>query len=59
MVRGNYKPSSEVPMHTAVLRARPDVKATVHTHAMNATIMAMGDDAELNQLLRHSVNLCQ
>lgn len=40
---GPYKPSSEVPMHTAVMRARPDVKATVHTHAMFATIMAMGD----------------
>lgn len=39
---GNFKPSSEVPMHTAVMRARPDVKATVHTHAMFATIMAMG-----------------
>lgn len=37
-------------MHTAVLRARPDVKATVHTHAMNATIMAMGDDAELKPI---------
>ena len=42
---GPYKPSSEVPMHTAVLRARPDVKATVHTHAMFATIMAMGDES--------------
>ena len=49
-LEGNYKPSSEVPMHTAVLRARPDVKATVHTHAMNATIMAMGDDAELKPI---------
>ena len=39
-LEGNYKPSSEVPMHTAVLRARPDIKATVHTHAMFATIMA-------------------
>ena len=38
---GPYKPSSEVPMHTAVLRARPDIKATVHTHGMFATIMAM------------------
>ena len=41
---GPYKPSSEVPMHTAVMRARPDVKATVHTHAMFATIMAMGKE---------------
>jgi len=41
---GTYKPSSEVPMHTAVLRARPDIKATVHTHGMFATIMAMSDE---------------
>ena len=31
-LEGNYKPSSEVPMHTAVMRARPDVRASVHTH---------------------------
>lgn len=48
-LEGNYKPSSEVPMHTAVLRARPDVKATVHTHAMFATIMAM-EDKELQPI---------
>lgn len=47
---GKYKPSSEVPMHIAVMNARPDVKATVHTHAMFATIMAMGDDAELRPI---------
>lgn len=46
-LEGPYKPSSEVPMHTAVMRARPDVKATVHTHSMFATIMAMGDSPEL------------
>lgn len=47
---GKYKPSSEVPMHTAVYRARPDVKATVHTHAMFATIMAMGDNPVLRPI---------
>ena len=47
---GNYKPSSETPMHTAVLRARPDIKATVHTHAMFATIMAMGDNPVLRPI---------
>lgn len=47
---GRYKPSSEVPMHTAVLRARPDIKATVHTHAMFATIMAMGDHSVLRPI---------
>lgn len=43
-IDGKYKPSSETPMHTAVLRAREDVKATVHTHGMFATIMAMNDE---------------
>lgn len=40
-IDGPYKPSSETPMHTAVFRARPDVGATVHNHAMYCTVMAM------------------
>ena len=40
-VEGPYKPSSETPMHTAILRARKDIGATVHTHGIFATIMAM------------------
>lgn len=43
-IDGPFKPSSETPMHTAVLTARKDVKATVHTHGMFATIMAMTDE---------------
>lgn len=43
-VDGPYKPSSETPMHTAVLRFRKDVNATVHTHGIFATIMAMNDE---------------
>lgn len=43
-IDGPYKPSSETPMHTTVLRARPDVNATVHTHGMFCTIMAMTDE---------------
>lgn len=46
-IEGNYKPSSEVPMHTAVVRARKDVNATVHTHSMYATICAMGEHPQL------------
>lgn len=49
-LEGPYKPSSEVPMHTAVMRARPDVRATVHTHSMFATILAMGEPAELRPI---------
>ncbi len=46
-IDGNYKPSSELPMHSAVMRAREDVNATVHTHSMNATICAMGENPQL------------
>ncbi len=49
-IDGPYKPSSEVPMHTAVMRARPDVNATVHTHSMYATICAMGENPELTPI---------
>ena len=40
-IDGPFKPSSEVPMHLAVMKARPEVTATVHTHGMFATIAAM------------------
>lgn len=49
-IDGPYKPSSELPMHLETMRARSDVKATVHTHAMFATIMAMGEDTELRPI---------
>lgn len=43
-IDGPYKPSSETPMHTAVFRARPDVGAAVHTHALFCTVMAMSGE---------------
>ncbi|MBR2121969.1 MAG: class II aldolase/adducin family protein, partial [Lachnospiraceae bacterium] len=46
-IDGPFKPSSEWPMHTEVLKRRPDINATVHTHAMFATILAMGDAEEM------------
>jgi len=49
-IDGKYKPSSEAPMHTAVMRARADVNATVHTHSMFATIIAMGENPELRPI---------
>lgn len=47
---GKYKPSSEVPMHLACMRARKDVTATVHTHGMFATIAAMEKFGELKAI---------
>jgi ribulose-5-phosphate 4-epimerase/fuculose-1-phosphate aldolase len=34
------RPSSEAPIHAAILRARPDVQAVVHCHAPRATTLA-------------------
>jgi L-ribulose-5-phosphate 4-epimerase len=40
VVDGRRKPSSETPLHTMVLRARPDVLAVVHTHSHYATVVS-------------------
>ncbi len=49
-IEGNFKPSSELPMHTEILRRRPEINATVHTHSMNATICAMGPNPQLRPI---------
>jgi len=40
-VAGRHKPSSETPLHVAIYRARPDVKAIVHTHSIFASACAV------------------
>jgi L-fuculose-phosphate aldolase len=41
VVDGHRRPSSELPFHSAVLRARPDIGAVVHTHSLYATTIAV------------------
>ena len=38
---GELRPTSELALHLAVYRARPDVAAIVHTHSMFATVYAV------------------
>lgn len=38
---GPKKPSTEWPFHLDILRARPEVNAVVHTHAMFSTILSI------------------
>jgi L-fuculose-phosphate aldolase len=41
LLGGPYLPSSELPMHLQVYRARPDVRSVVHTHSRFATTFAV------------------
>ena len=41
LLDGEFKPSSETPMHTAVFRARPNLNGIVHTHSMYATVFSI------------------
>jgi L-fuculose-phosphate aldolase len=38
--KASKKPSSEWRFHLAAYRARPDMNAVVHTHSLNATVLA-------------------
>ena len=40
-VEGQWKPTSETPMHTIFYRERNDVEAVVHTHAPFASVFAI------------------
>jgi L-fuculose-phosphate aldolase len=40
VLEGALEPSSEMPMHTGIYRARPQVDAVVHTHSRFATTLA-------------------
>ena len=41
-VEGDRIPSSETLLHVAIYRARPDVRAVIHTHSVFASVAAVG-----------------
>ncbi len=40
VIAGSCQPSSELPMHLAILNARRDIRAVVHTHSKFSTILS-------------------
>ncbi|MDD6347059.1 MAG: class II aldolase/adducin family protein [Lachnospiraceae bacterium] len=40
IMEGHRKPTVETPMHTAIFRAREDINAVIHTHALYSTVFA-------------------
>ena len=40
IVDGQRKPSSETPLHTMIHKARPDIRAIVHTHSHFSTVVS-------------------
>ena len=40
VIDGNLKPSTELGLHLALYRQRPDIMAIVHTHSVHCTAMA-------------------
>ena len=40
-IEGNFKPSSELPLHLAIYKARADIQAIVHTHSVFASACAV------------------
>lgn len=43
LLEGEFKPSSETPLHTAIYREMPEVGAVVHTHSIYAMTFAASE----------------
>lgn len=41
IIEGAFKPSSELPLHLAIYKARADIQAVVHTHSVFASACAV------------------
>lgn len=65
VISGNFKPSSELPLHLAIYSARPDIQAIVHTHSVYASACAVAHQGippiieDLVQLAGGSVDVAE
>lgn len=45
VLEGKYKPSSEIKLHLAAYRYRPDIRSVIHAHSPYATAFALANKA--------------
>jgi L-ribulose-5-phosphate 4-epimerase len=57
VVKGRWKPTSEIQMHTIFYRERSDVNAVVHTHAPYASVFAITHEQIPPVLIEAACNL--
>jgi L-ribulose-5-phosphate 4-epimerase len=57
VVKGKWKPTSEIQMHTIFYRERKDVNAVVHTHAPYASVFAITHEMIPMVLIEAACNL--
>ncbi|NCC51070.1 MAG: class II aldolase/adducin family protein [Spartobacteria bacterium] len=55
VIEGRFKPSSELPLHLGIYRARPDVNAIFHTHSPWASGV-ITSDADIRPMFAEVVN---
>jgi L-fuculose-phosphate aldolase len=45
VIEGRWQPTSEIKLHLAIFRRRNDVRAVVHSHALNASVFGVTGEA--------------
>jgi ribulose-5-phosphate 4-epimerase/fuculose-1-phosphate aldolase len=56
VVDGGLAPSSEIKLHLAVYKARPDIRAIIHTHSLYASVVSISGQ-EIPPVLEEEVML--
>lgn len=57
-LEGRHKPSSELPFHLAIYKARPDLRAIVHAHPVALVAFSICREVPDTRLLHQARNVC-
>jgi L-ribulose-5-phosphate 4-epimerase len=54
LIEGQWKPTSEIPLHLIFYKKRNDVNAVIHTHAPKSTVFGLFDQEQMPMVLTES-----